>query len=362
MNPGEMGRSTDPGGSILSRAFAIRSADFYAMSDFELTKRLGGALWLSGATIAAVLLPLAPPDNSSLGDSGWLLAIGVVLFAYGVAARFMLQPDRVSANEILALNYVALGLIACLMWLYGESAPYTELLLLPLLYTAAAHPLRRLLPFIAATGLALASPLLYPGNQTLAPELARFLLWGGMAIAASVYASKIRLERRDLQARGDEARSEARLDPLTGLGNRRAFDEALAAAEHRSGRTHTKLSVIIADLDSFKAINDTYGLPVGDECLRDVARVIDAAVRRPDSCFRWGGDEFVVVADVNRAGAERLAERISRRVAELCRRPDGEPVLLHVGTAELGVQGSDPASLLATASAALKPAGEGTPR
>lgn len=355
-------RQPDPGGSALRRAFAISSADFYAMSDFVLTKRLGGALWLGGATIAAILLPLAPPDNSSLGTGGWLVGIAIVVFAFGVAVRFLRFPDRVGANEILALNYVALGLITGLMWLYGQFAPYTELLLLPLLYTAAAHPLRRLLPFLAVTGLALASPLLYAGDETLTQELARFLLWSGMAIAASVYTAKIRLERRDLRARGDEARSEARVDPLTGLGNRRAFDEALDAATLRSGRTHTSLSVIVADLDSFKAINDTYGLPAGDECLRDVARVIGEAVRRPDSCFRWGGDEFVVVADVDRAGAQRLAERISHRVSELCRRPDGDPVTLHVGTAELGKQGSDPAALLGAASAALKPTGEGSAR
>ncbi len=97
------------------------------------------------------------------------------------------------------------------------------------------------------------------------------------------------------------------MDPLTGLGNRRAFDEALAAATLRSSRTHTDLSVIVADLDSFKAINDAYGLPAGDRCLREVARAIDDAVRQPDSSFRWGGDEFVVVADVDQAGAQGLA-------------------------------------------------------
>jgi len=350
-------RRIDSGGGGWRRILGVDDADFYAMADMGTAKRIGGGLWLGGATVALLLLPLAPLGDSSAGGWGWLMGAAVILFSYAIAARFILFSAEVSPNEILTLNYLAIGLISVLMWLYGAFAPYTELLILPLLYTAAVHPPRRVIFFVAVTGLALALPLLYAEEQTFAEELARFLLWSGFALAATIYTAKVRIERQDLMAINVEARSEARLDPLTGLGNRRAFDEALAAAAIRSSRTHTDLSVIVADLDSFKAINDGYGLPAGDKCLRDVARVIDDAVRRPDSCFRWGGDEFVVVADVNREGAEKLAERVSAEVVDRCRRPDGAPVTLHVGTAELGEQGSDPSALLAAASAALKPTG-----
>lgn len=333
----------------------MKSADFYAMADLGIAKTIGGGLWFGGATITAILLPLAPLDDSSLGDAGWFIGVAIVAFAYGVALRLLWFSKGVTANEMLALNYVAVGLTMVLMWLYGAFAPYTELLLLPVLYTAAVHPPRRVLVFVAVTGLALASPLIYADGQTFAEELARFLLWSGLAIAATFYTAKVRIDRQGLLALNVEARSEARVDPLTGLGNRRAFDEALAAAAVRSSRTHTDLSVIIADLDSFKRINDRYGLPAGDRCLREVATVIDDAVRQPDSCFRWGGDEFVVVADVDRSGADMLAHRVSREVAARCKRPDGEPVTLHVGTAELGEQGTDPSTLLTAASAALKP-------
>jgi diguanylate cyclase (GGDEF)-like protein len=325
------------------------------MADLGLARKIGGGLWLGGATIATLLLPLASLGNSSLGASGWILGAAIILFAFGVAAWFFLSTEGVSANEILALNYVAVGLIVTLNWLNGAFSPYTELLVLPLLYTAAVHPPRRVIPFVVLTGVALALPLLYLPEQTLAQLLSRFLLWSGLAIAATITTARVRIERQDLLALNVEARSEARLDPLTGLGNRRAFDEALAAATLRSGRTHTDLSVIVADLDSFKAINDAYGLPAGDRCLREVASTIDEAVRQPDSCFRWGGDEFVIVADVDRAGAQGLAERLSREVAERCRRPDGAPVTLHVGVAQLGEEASDPTTLLAAASAALKP-------
>ncbi len=341
---------------------AVRSADFYAMTDTALAKKIGGALWLSGATIALLLFPLAPLDQSPLGDWGWLVGALIVLSAYGVGIRMLWFGDAITMNEVLALNYLAVAAIAVLKWLYGAFAPYTELLAVPLLYTAAAHPPRRALAFIAVTGLALASPLLYDAAQTVSVPLARFLLWSGLAVAVTIYTATIRVERQGLLELSDEARSEARLDPLTGLGNRRAFDETLAVAALRSSRTHTDLSVIVADLDSFKAINDRYGLPAGDRCLREVARTIDETVRRPDACFRWGGDEFVVVADVDQAGADRLAERLGRAVGDRCRRPDGTPVTLHVGTAQLGASGADPATLLVEASAALKTPGSSSQR
>jgi diguanylate cyclase (GGDEF)-like protein len=331
------------------------------MADLSIARRIGGGLWLGGATIAAILIPLAPLDNSSIGDAGWFLGSVIILFAFGVAIRFLRFGDRVGPNEMLALNYVAAVLVGVLMWLNGAFAPYTELLALAVLYTAAVHPPRRVLAFVAFSGLVLASPLIYDGDQALAEDLARFLLWSGLAIAATVFTSNVRIERASLLAISSEARSEARIDPLTGLGNRRAFDETLAAATLRSSRTHSPLSVIIADLDSFKAINDNHGLPAGDRTLKEVAGVIDDAVRRPDSCFRWGGDEFVIVADVDHDGAAKLAGRLAREVAGRCRRPDGGPVTLHVGTAEAAEQGGDPGSLLAAASSALKPPGTRTP-
>lgn len=288
--------------------------------------------------------------------AGWLIAGAIVAFACAYAARLQRWSGAVSANEILGLNYVGIALTATLMWLNGESSPYTELLLLATLYTAAVHPPRRTLPFLGVVALALASPLIYGAGDPLADGLARFLIWGGLALVATTYTARVRLQRASLVEMGKEARSQARLDPLTTLGNRRAFDEALAAGIARSGRTGSPLSVILADLDSFKAINDDFGLPAGDRCLCEVAAVLRDAVRTPDSCYRWGGDEFVVVADVDRSGADLLAARLTDAVAERCRRPEGTPVLLHTGTAELGRQGADAAELLTMASRALKPA------
>ena len=83
--------------------------------------------------------------------------------------------------------------------------------------------------------------------------------------------------------------------PVDGLGNRRAFDETLAVEIARSRRDSTPLSIGIADLDDLKGINDRLGHLEGDRCLSEAARAIELSVRMTDRCYRWGGDEFVIV-------------------------------------------------------------------
>jgi ribonuclease P protein subunit RPR2 len=103
-------------------------------------------------------------------------------------------------------------------------------------------------------------------------------------------------------------RAEARRDAVTGLGNRRAFDERLAeAGPHGHGTT-----LLLLDLDGFKTVNDTHGHAAGDAVLREVARVLARSVRPDDGVFRLGGDEFAVVVAGRRAAAVRIGERIRR--------------------------------------------------
>lgn len=339
-------------------AFGVNAKDFYAMADLDIARKIGGGLWFGGFLVAAVLLPLAPPDNTSLGDAGWVVAAAIIVGTLAYAARLLRWGADVGPDELLGMNYVAVVLISILVWLDGAHAPYTELLLLPVIYTAVLHPPLRTIAFLVFVGAALALPLLYAEDQSLADQLARFLIWGGLATAGAFFIAYVRMQRAGLREAGEQARSEARADPLTGLGNRRAFNEALDAATLRTGRTNTALSVILADVDSFKEINDGFGLPAGDRCLREVAAVLRKTVRQPDALFRWGGDEFAVVADVDRAGAERLGTRLGAAVSAACRRPDGQPVRLHIGTAELDHDGADAADLLMTASRELKPSGE----
>ena len=108
-------------------------------------------------------------------------------------------------------------------------------------------------------------------------------------------------------------------DSLTGLGNRRTFDEALAKEFRRSRRDKGPLGLVMIDVDRFKTFNDAYGHPAGDDCLRQVGKAIGNAIRRPgDLAARYGGEEFaVLLPDTDEAGAAVIAERIRQSVSDL---------------------------------------------
>ncbi len=122
--------------------------------------------------------------------------------------------------------------------------------------------------------------------------------------------------------------SQAATDSLTGLGNRWTFDEELALEWRRAERVGDPLALILADIDDFKAINDTHGHRAGDEVLRVVGRVLSENVRQVDLAARYGGEEFaVIVPETDLEGAAQLAERL--RVAlekEQIKLPDGSHV------------------------------------
>jgi len=163
----------------------------------------------------------------------------------------------------------------------------------------------------------------------------------------------LRRQRLRLRSESEHASRLARVDSLTGLGNRRAFDEAIESAVALTRRTDESLSIAVLDVDGFKAINDTHGHLKGDQCLRQVAAVLRDVVRRPDACFRWGGDEFaVLLAGVDRAESEVVSERILIAVTGSCVAPDGTPLTLKAGTAQLAA-GEGPEDLVAAADSAL---------
>ncbi len=109
------------------------------------------------------------------------------------------------------------------------------------------------------------------------------------------------------------------LDGLTEIANRRRFDEFIDLEWRRSLRNSTPLSLIMIDIDFFKAYNDTYGHQSGDECLKRVANTLSASLNRPgDLAARYGGEEFaVVLAGTHRAGAAAVAEALRARVESL---------------------------------------------
>jgi two-component system cell cycle response regulator len=86
-------------------------------------------------------------------------------------------------------------------------------------------------------------------------------------------------------------------DGLTGLGNRRYFDEQLKRAMHNAKRHHTLVGLVLGDLNKFKGINDTYGHSIGDQVLKQFATILRSCIRDSDSVFRFGGDEFAIIVE-----------------------------------------------------------------
>jgi len=117
----------------------------------------------------------------------------------------------------------------------------------------------------------------------------------------------------------DELRRNASFDPLTGLANRRVFQQVFEREVERARRTSRPLSILMVDVDHFKLYNDSQGHPQGDRCLKAVASVIKERAQRPaDEVARFGGEEFVVLLpETDAEGAAHVASRIVRAVYEL---------------------------------------------
>lgn len=135
----------------------------------------------------------------------------------------------------------------------------------------------------------------------------------------------------------------ARTDPLTGIWNRREFMDRIGIEAARSRRTGKPLSVVIADIDNFKSINDRYGHGCGDAVLTGIAKLLSTRVRRLDTAARWGGEEFtLLLPETGREGARILAEQLRSAVAEASFPYDSQSlqVTMTFGVAELSGQSS----------------------
>lgn len=148
----------------------------------------------------------------------------------------------------------------------------------------------------------------------------------------------------------------ATTDGLTGLTNHRTFQDRLVQLLDRAERTQQPASILLCDVDHFKRVNDTYGHPVGDEVLRQVARVLQRSVRKIDIPARYGGEEFAVVLEATGTqGALNLAERIRRDVAALVIDSDKGSfhVTMSIGVASFPDDARERAVLIERADAAL---------
>ena len=163
-----------------------------------------------------------------------------------------------------------------------------------------------------------------------------------------------------LKAQGDFLRSLVFIDGLTGVANRRRFDEALLSEWRQCRRAGTPLALLMIDIDHFKRYNDHYGHPTGDACLQQVAAVLKAAMQRAcDLVARYGGEEFVcLLPGCDQAPALAKAQALQAALAAQGIAHEASPtaawVTLSIGVAVAQPQaGGSPAALVAAADAAL---------
>lgn len=143
---------------------------------------------------------------------------------------------------------------------------------------------------------------------------------------------KLREQNQALQAANEVLAQLSITDGLTKLHNHRFFQDHLTRELKRVNRTGEELSLLLIDIDDFKALNDRYGHAVGDEVLERIAQVMNATIRESDLLARYGGEEFVVLAATDMEGAVRLAEKLRMAIqdAPMAHDEDSQPLQVSV--------------------------------
>ncbi len=185
-------------------------------------------------------------------------------------------------------------------------------------------------------------PVIFVSAMDEAEDEARGLEAGGLdyitkPVNKAIVKARVRIHL-ELKRQRDLLRRISMIDGLTGIANRRRFDEALEREWRRCQRAATPLSVIMVDVDFFKAYNDHYGHLAGDECLKRVAEAMADQMRRgTDLAARFGGEEFVcLLGDTGTEAALAMAQRLRACVSEMAIPHAWSSVADHV-TISLGV-------------------------
>ena len=179
---------------------------------------------------------------------------------------------------------------------------------------------------------------------------------GDLARSFSDMEQQIRLQMTELNASRDAMTHLAHHDALTGLPNRRMFEQRLAQALEMSRRSGRPCALLFVDLDEFKSINDNLGHAMGDAVLKATAQVIQGAVRQVDTVARLAGDEFTVLCE--NVDTDDAARRVLDKLREAFATPlqvDGQPMVVRasMGISVYPMDGEDARTLLASADAAM---------
>jgi diguanylate cyclase (GGDEF)-like protein len=265
------------------------------------------SIWVAGTTTYTVGLLLKPPPQGN-DATMWRVSIAAAVFTAALwVGRRRLPGWAPDASGVMCFFLASVVVVAS-----HDPATPSPLFYLWVIVTSCyfVPPVRagvQVVSVAVSYGIALA--LCDPPFP-----LDRWALLSLTAVAVGWTVATLRARELSLVEQLDRA---ARTDGLTGLLNRRAFDEALAVELERARRTGAPMSLIIADLDRFKAVNDHFGHTAGDAVLRAASDSIAESIRRIDVSARVGGEEFAVICPgCTPADAVGLAERIRNRISE----------------------------------------------
>lgn len=290
---------------------------------------------VAAANAGAGLFHYAPVLKTAL-----FVLYSIVVVVFALALLRTLRYDRTVgwlAAGVVLVN-VPLGFMQNLAHEVAFDALLAMLAILGVRAVASEAPIAGL--YLAG----LAGPIV----GAIVNEASAFL--ASAAWEAAFFAYAVALRNRGIQMERDRFERLAYLDPLTGVANRRTFDETLVRMWNVARRARVPIAVAMVDIDEFKRLNDTRGHQVGDECLRRVAALCSSALRRAGDCFaRYGGEEFAaILVNIDLDHAVTLAEHM-RKVVER----DGG-ITISVGIASrVPTPSDDPLALVADADDAL---------
>jgi len=327
--------------------------------EFSLIFRIASFLWL--ALYIAILLGAWLNFDYIFSDTGYViwqsafLVTGILLIAMNICAYIDKSHDFIHHHIVapaatLVLYQLLVGIIAYRDGYANIHASYNIILTMIVAIFSLRLLWQKSAAVISCSAL-MAYATIFINDWTIPTlqSLHAFVLMAVVLLSISFFVERrerlgfinevlVAVKSAELHKINSYLSTIAREDALSGLANRRAFDDCLANEWERARREEQPLSLLFIDIDHFKLYNDTYGHAAGDDCLRQIGHAMKKALLRPaDSVARYGGEEFVVLLPSTDAqGAEEVAERIIRAIDVLAIPHKRSLVAFHV-TASIGI-------------------------
>lgn len=330
-------------GSFGEKTFRARISILGEFADRELEKEFAGQEMIhskksvrSAALLLGVLyFALAAADFSRIGDKKVLsvfLLNRILFLAVSILFSFLLGNVKKPANYYLSITAYEITGAFFLMWTFflNETPVFMiqHLNILILLLLVFIIPNRTVYTVTAALGISLCFHLFSSINGMAINDrefIAAVVHSGLIIVLFSMYSLLVNRYKRINYLENKVLRRLSSRDALTGIYNRQRFEEELRRAIKHAQRYGTQLSLVLFDIDNFKAVNDGYGHLVGDKVLVEFVSIVGTEIRETDFFARWGGEEFaLILPGADKRDATLLANRLRDRICSTYINPVGQ--------------------------------------